>query len=92
MKVKFRNNHLIFRASVEEMMTTILEVAKKDGDQEEAIDIMKNKGWTNKELETFDKMWSEAAIDIDPLKDKFTEELYKKTREKMDLTQLWCMK
>lgn len=92
MKVKFKDNHLIFRASVEEMMGVIYEVVQRDGDQEEAIDILKNRGWTSEDLKKFDEIWTKAADNIDPLEVQSMDEIYKIAKNNMDLTKFWCMK
>ncbi len=92
MKVKFRDNHLIFRTSVEEMMGVIIEVAGRDGDQEEAVEILKGRGWAVKDLEKFDEMWSKAAENTDPSEIKDMDEVYKIAKNNMDLTKFWCMK
>ncbi len=92
MKVKFRDNHLIFRTSVEEMVKIIIEIAKKDGDEEAAVEILKNRGWAVEDLDKFDEMWSKAAENIDPSEIENTDEIYKIAKNNMDLTQFWCMK
>lgn len=92
MKVKFRDNHVIFRTSIEEMMKVILKVAQRDGNQEEAVEILKNRGWTDKDIKKFDDMWSEATKNIDPLDVGVVDEVYKIAKNNMDLTQFWCMK
>ena len=92
MKVKFRNNHLIFRTSIEEMIGVILEVAKKDGDEDEAVEILKKRGWASEDIKKFDEMWFETTKDVDPSKVQFKEDVYKIARNNMDLTQFWCMK
>ena len=92
MKVKFRDNRLIFRTSVEEMMGVILEVVKRDGDEEEAMEILKKRGWTLEDIKKFDEMWSKVVENVDPSEIQFTEEVYKIAKNNMDLTQFWCMK
>jgi hypothetical protein len=92
MKVKFRNNHLIFRTSVEEMIRVILEVAQRDGEQEEAIEILKNRGWTDETIKKFDDMWREASEDMDPFNVRSTNGLYKMAKNNIDLSKFWCMK
>lgn len=92
MKVKFRDNHLIFRTSVEEMMGVIIEVAQNDGDQEEAIEILTKRGWAVKDLEKFDEMWSKAAENTDPSDLENIDEVYKIAKNNMDLTKFWGMK
>lgn len=92
MKVKFRDNHVIFRTSVEEMMHVILEVAQRNGDQGEAVEILKNRGWTDEAIKKFDDMWREETKDVDPFEIEFVGEVYKVAKNNMDLTQFWCMK
>ena len=92
MKVKFRDNYLIYRTSVEEMIKVIVEIAQRDGDQEEAIKILKNRGWTIEDIEKFDEMWSKAAENVDPFEIQFVEEVCQIAKNNMDLTQFWCMK
>ncbi len=92
MKVKFRDNHLIFRTSVEEMTKVIIEMAKNDGNEEQAIEILKNRGWTLEDIEKFDEMWGKITKNIEPLEIESTDEVYKIAKNNMDLTQFWGMK
>ncbi len=92
MKVKFRDNHLIFRTSVEEMMEVIIEIAKNDGDEEEAIEILEKRGWAVEDIKKFDEMWSEVAENIELSEIESTDEVYKIAKNNMDLTKFWSMK
>ncbi len=92
MKVKFRDNYLIFRTSVEEMMGIIIEIAKNDGDEEEAVKILTKRGWAVEDLEKFDELWDEALGHTDPSKIEDIDEVYKIAKNNMDLTQFWGMK
>lgn len=92
LKVKFRNNHLIFRTSVEEMMEVIITIAQNDGDEEEAVEILKNRGWALEDIKKFDDMWDSALKNVNPEEIKNTNEIYKIVKNNMDLTQFWCMK
>ncbi len=92
MKVKFRDNHLIFRASVEEMTKVIIETAENDGEEEEALEILENRGWTNEDMEKFSEMWDKITESIDFSEIKNTDEVYEIAKNNMDLTQFWGMK
>jgi hypothetical protein len=91
-KVKFRDNYLIFKTSVEEMMGVIIEVAIRDGDEEEAVEILKNRGWALEDIKRFDDVWDSALKNVNPEEIKNTNEVYKIAKNNMDLTQFWCMK
>lgn len=91
MKVKFRNNYLIFRTSVEKLIYLIMSVAVKDGDEEEAIEILKTMGWTSEELTRFDNEWAEDSVNLE-VEIGNEAELYKEVKKRIDLEQYWCMK
>ena len=92
MKVKFRNNHLIFRTSVEKLIYITMTVVTRDGDEEEAIEILKTMGWTSEELTRFDDEWAEFSTTLDPSEIGNEAELYKVVKKHMNLEQYWCMK
>ena len=91
MKVKFRDNYLIFRTSVEKMTYIIMAVATRDGNEEEAVEILKTMGWTSKELTRFDNEWTEWSenLEIDIGNEA---ELYKEVKKRIKLEKYWCMK
>lgn len=91
MKVKFRNNHLIFRASVEKLIYIIMAVAARDGNEEEAIEILKTMGWTGEELTRFDNEWAEYSTTLE-IDIENEAELYEEVKKRIDLEQYWCMK
>jgi hypothetical protein len=91
MKVKFRDNHLIFRTSVEKLIYIIMSVATRDGDEEEAIEILQTMGWTGEELTRFDNEWAEYSENLE-IEIGNEAELYKEVKKRINLEQYWCMK
>jgi hypothetical protein len=91
MKVKFRDNHLIFRTSVEKLIYIIMAVATRDGNEEEAIEILKTMGWTGEELTRFDNEWAEYSENLE-IEIGNEAELYKEVKKRIKLEKYWCMK
>ena len=69
-----------------------MSVAIRDGDEEEAIEILGTMGWTGEELTRFDNEWAEHSENIEPSDIKNEAGLYKEVRKRIDLEQYWCMK
>jgi hypothetical protein len=91
MKVQFRDNYLIYRTSVEGMSKVIVDVASNDGEQQEALAILKLMGWTLEEITRFDDEWAKATEGKDIEVSEYSD-VYKVLTENVDLTQFWCMK
>jgi hypothetical protein len=68
-----------------------MAVATRDGNEEEAIEILKTMGWTGKELTRFDNEWAEYSGDLE-IEIRNEAELYKEVKKRIKLEKYWCMK
>jgi len=91
MKVRFRNNYLIYRTSVEGLAKIIIETACNDGTEEDAIKKLQIVGWTSEEVHRFDEEWGNA-LEIEDVKILKYSDVYRVLRENVDLDRFWCMK
>jgi hypothetical protein len=92
MKVKFINDHIIYRVPIETLVQVIVDIASKDGEEYQAVAILETKGWTKKELQRFDNEWDKALHGLDPLEIEDGFHLYDEVKKHLDLNQFWCMK